>query len=138
MEVKVTDVLAPWGVVNDVLGLSMPVRDESHYTALLAFVDECFERFGDDPHHPIFALVDLLAERIREYEDRVHPWPDHSTPAAVIAFLLESHGLRQCDLPEVGSQGVVSEVLAGKRALNARQVAALAKRFGLSADVFLS
>ena len=135
---NVTDVLAPWGVVNEVLGLSTPVRDESHYKALLAFVDECFERFVDDPHHPIFALVHLLAERIREYEDRVHPWPNNSTPAAVIGFLLESHGLLQCDLPEVGSQGVVSEVLAGKRTLNARQVAALAKRFRVSADVFLS
>jgi HTH-type transcriptional regulator/antitoxin HigA len=47
----------------------------------------------------------------------------------VLAFLMQSHGLRQSDLPEVGSQGVVSEVLAGKRELNLRQVTALAKRF---------
>jgi HTH-type transcriptional regulator / antitoxin HigA len=45
-------------------------------------------------------------------------------------------GLRQGDLPEVGSQGVVSEVLAGKRALNLRQVQALAHRFGVPMEVF--
>jgi HTH-type transcriptional regulator/antitoxin HigA len=32
---------------------------------------------------------------------------------------------------EIGSQGVVSEVLAGRRHLNVRQIPALAARFGL-------
>jgi HTH-type transcriptional regulator/antitoxin HigA len=50
---------------------------------------------------------------------------------------MQEHGLRQSELPEVGSQGVVSEVLAGKRQLNARQIAALAKRFAVPAEVFL-
>jgi HTH-type transcriptional regulator/antitoxin HigA len=50
---------------------------------------------------------------------------------------MAEHGLRQTDLPEVGSQGVVSEILAGKRQLNARQIAALARRFQVRADVFL-
>jgi HTH-type transcriptional regulator/antitoxin HigA len=40
-------------------------------------------------------------------------------------------------LPEIGSQGVVSEVLAGKRELNTRQIRALAKRFGVSPAVFV-
>jgi HTH-type transcriptional regulator/antitoxin HigA len=50
---------------------------------------------------------------------------------------MEQHGLRQVDLPEIGSQGVVSEVLAGKRDLNIRQVRALAKRFGVSTSTFV-
>ena len=62
--------------------------------------------------------MEILADRIREYEGRVHPWPDTSTPASVLASLMDEHGLRQSDLPEIGSQGVVSEVLAGKRQLN--------------------
>jgi HTH-type transcriptional regulator/antitoxin HigA len=49
---------------------------------------------------------------------------------------MEQHGLSQGDLPEIGSQGVVSEILRGKRELNVRQIAALSKRFGLPADVF--
>ena len=46
-------------------------------------------------------------------------------------------GTKQSDLPEVGPQSVVSEVLSGKRKLNVRQVSALAKRFRLPADVFI-
>ncbi|MFA7391115.1 MAG: helix-turn-helix domain-containing protein [Pigmentiphaga sp.] len=55
----------------------------------------------------------------------------------VLQFLMEQHGLKQSDLSEVGSQSVVSQILSGRRMLNARQVAALAARFGVGADVFL-
>ena len=50
---------------------------------------------------------------------------------------MQAHGLTQAQLPEVGSQGVVSEVLAGKRQLNTRQIAALCRRFAVPADVLL-
>lgn len=130
----VSDVLVPWVAINAALGLDAPIRDEVHYTELMAFVNECFERFGDDDAHPVFVLVDLVANRIREYEARQQPWPNTSTQATRLAFLMEQHGLRQCDLPEVGAQSVVSDVLAGKRALNLRQVTALAERFGVPMD----
>ena len=135
---NVQDVSAQWVALHEALGLGNPIADEDEYLRVLAFVDECFEQFGADEHHPIFALIDVVANRIREYEDRVHPWPDTSTPASVLASLMEDRGLRQSDLPEVGSQGVVSEVLSGKRALNARHIKALAKRFGVSAELFLA
>jgi len=50
---------------------------------------------------------------------------------------MEEHGLTQSDLPEVGSRGVVSEILSGKRELNIRQIRALAKRFRVSPAVFV-
>jgi HTH-type transcriptional regulator/antitoxin HigA len=45
--------------------------------------------------------------------------------------------LKQNDLPEIGSQGVVSEILNGKRELNTRQIQALSRRFGVSSAAFL-
>ena len=54
-----------------------------------------------------------------------------------LQFLIEQHGLSQSQLPAIGSQGVVSEVLAGKRALNLRQVKALAARFAVSPATFI-
>ena len=127
----VTELLAPWAAINAALGLSSPVRDADHYAELLAFVDECFERFGADETHPVFSLVGLVAQRVRDYEALAHPWPEASTPGSRLAFLMEQHGLRQCDLPEVGAQSVVSAVLAGKRSLNLRQIQALARRFSI-------
>ena len=56
--------------------------------------------------------------------------------ADLLRFFMEEHNLSQSDLPEVGSQGVVSEILGG-RELNVRQIRALSKRFGVSPSVFV-
>ena len=134
---SVTELLAPWETINSALGLSGPVRDEAHNAALLAFVDEAFERFGSDDQHPIFALVALVAERIQAYELKTHPRPDNSTPASRLSYLLEAHGLSQKDLPEVAPQSVISEIISGKRKINLRQAQALANRFSLPIAVFV-
>lgn len=128
---SVAELLKPWQTLNSALGLGSPVRDEAHYEALLKFVEECFDRFGSEDNHPVFGLVAIVADRLRDYENRIHPWPEGSTPASRLAFLMEQHQLRQADLPEVGSQSVVSAVLSGKRMLNLRQVKLLAARFGI-------
>ena len=134
---SVTELLVPWETINSALGLSGPVRDEAHYAALLAFVDEAFERFGSDDQHSIFALVALVAERIHAYELKTHPWPDNSTPASRLGFLLEAHGLSQKDLPEVAPQSVISEIISGKRKINLRQVQVLASRFAVPMEMFV-
>ena len=134
LEMTISDVLAPWAVINAALGLDAPIRDEVQYTELMAFVNESLERFSNDDAHPVFVLVDLVANRIREFEARQHPLLGISTQATWLAFLMEPHGLRPSDLPEVGAQSVVSAVLAGKRALKLRQMTALADRFGVPMD----
>src|SRR5665647_711225 len=129
------DVVKPWESVNAALGLSGAIRDEAHYKVLLDFVENCFDRFGTDEHHPIFALVDVVAGRIRVYEDRMHSWPD-LPPHRMLAALIQEHGLKQSDLPEVGPQSVVSDIVSGKRSFNLRQVKALAERFHVPMEVF--
>ncbi|MBI3373535.1 MAG: transcriptional regulator [Betaproteobacteria bacterium] len=132
---NIMEVVAPWEGINKALGLSGPIRDEAHYEALLSFVEECFDRFGSDEHHPVFSLVDMLAERIEEYERKAHPWPQIA-PRELLAQLMIEHHISQKDLPEIGPQSLVSAVLAGKRKLNLRQVKALAKRFSLPMETF--
>ena len=129
------DISAHWVALHELLGLGAPIANEVQYEEALAFVETVFDDVAANSAHPLDGLVDLLADRIREYEDRVHPWPDTSTPATVLASLMEEHGLKQSDLPEIGAQSVVSAVLAGKRKLNLRQVKALAHRFSVPLDV---
>jgi HTH-type transcriptional regulator/antitoxin HigA len=40
-------------------------------------------------------------------------------------------------LPQIGPQGVVSEILSGRRKLNVRQIQALAARFGVEPGIFI-
>ncbi len=53
-------------------------------------------------------------------------------------LLMEQNDLRQTDLAKIfGSQSNVSEILNGKREINARQARALGKRFGVSSAIFI-
>jgi HTH-type transcriptional regulator/antitoxin HigA len=61
--------------------------------------------------------------------------PD-AKPQALLSFLREQHELKQSDLPEVGNQSVVLQILSGARQLNVRQMNGLAKRFKIPARVF--
>jgi HTH-type transcriptional regulator/antitoxin HigA len=58
--------------------------------------------------------------------------------AAALKFLMKAHHLSQSDLPEIASQGVLSEILRGKRTLNLRQTKLLAKRFGVAPATFIN
>ena len=55
----------------------------------------------------------------------------------LLRALMKEHQLIQSQLPEIGPQSVVSAILAGKRQLNVRQIARLARRFKLPAGAFM-
>ena len=93
------------------------------------------ETTGDE-NHPAMGLVDIVGDLIEDFESEHHPLPD-VTGVQALKFLIEQHGIKQCDLHEIGSQGVVSEILSGKRELNIRQVRALSERFGVSPATFV-
>lgn len=112
------------------------IRNEREYDAAVARLNELLDEVGTDEAHPLFYLLDTLATLISAYEQEHERLPPVSG-ADMLRFFMEEHGLRQGDLPEIGSQGVVSEILNGKRELNVRQIQALAVRFGVSPAVFL-
>ncbi|MEW6490796.1 MAG: helix-turn-helix domain-containing protein [Thermodesulfobacteriota bacterium] len=111
------------------------IRSESEYEEALSALDRLLVDVGADEAHPLYELVDVLGTLVHAYEEEHLPIPDTSGPE-VLRYLMAEHGLTQSDLPEVGSQGVVSELLAGKRELNVRQLRVLAQRFGVSPSVF--
>ena len=99
-------------------------------------LNELLDEIGENEKHPLYGLLDRLGALIHVYEEENYPIPD-VTGAEVLRFLMDEHGLTQSDLPEVGSQGVVSEILNGKRELNVRQARLLAGKFKVSSAVFV-
>ncbi len=113
-----------------------PIRTRAAYEKAVEAMNALIDGGAGDERHALAGLLDLLGLLIGGYED-AHRTP-HDLPAAqVLRWLMDRHGLRQSDLPEVGSQGVVSEVLSGKRELNAGQIKRLSQRFGVGASAFL-
>lgn len=80
--------------------------------------------------------IELLTLLIERYEEERYSLPKAS-PADVLRFLLSQHGLKQRDIAaDLGGESVVSEVLSGKRKLNAAHIDQLSKRFRVSPAVF--
>lgn len=127
--------LPAWEAFRSVTDIS-PIRDEAHYQRMVEMLDALLDETGGDERHPAMGLVDIVGDLIDDYESEHHPLPD-TTGAQALKFLMEQHGLKQGDLPEIGSQGIVSELQSGKRELNIRQVRALAKRFAVSPATFV-
>lgn len=108
---------------------------EDDYDAKVKALDEILAVVGDDETHPLAILASRLGDLIEAYDAEHRPIPAASG-ADVLRYLMQEHGITQSDLPEVGAQSVVSEVLSGKRSLNWRQICGLADRFGVPTDVF--
>jgi HTH-type transcriptional regulator/antitoxin HigA len=115
----------------------LAIRSEREYDAAVERLNLLVDEVGDSPKAPRYRLIETLSVLIEAYDREHHSLPEASA-IDVIRFLMEEHGLSQKDLPEIGSQGVVSEVLAGRRALNVRQIQALAARFSIDPGAFLT
>lgn len=113
-----------------------PFRTKKEYARAVLLLDSILDEIGENEKHPMAELAEAIGVFVEKYEEE-HVLAPATTPVAVLKHLMREHDLRQSDLPEIGTQGVVSEVLAGKRELNARQIRRLAKRFGISPAVFV-
>ena len=80
-------------------------------------------------------LIDLLVKNIKVYE-RAKQSKRLTTAVEVLLSLMEEHNLTQADLPEIGSQSLVSKILKGERNLTAKHIRKLSKRFHVSPAVF--
>ncbi|MGY2318490.1 helix-turn-helix domain-containing protein [Pseudomonas sp. SDO5522_S412] len=111
-------------------------RNEADYDTLVSALDELLDLIGEDESSPLMSLVDILSDWIEAY-DLEHRSMPVASGVEVLRSMMREHGLTQSDLPGVGAQSVVSEVLSGKRQLNLRQIRWLAERFGVSVETFI-
>jgi HTH-type transcriptional regulator/antitoxin HigA len=113
------------------------ITSDRHYRAMVKFMNELLDAVGDDESHPLAGLLDIVAAFLHEYEELKIELP-RASPADVLHFLMEQNDLRQADLAEIfGAQSNVSEILSGKREINARQARLLGERFGVSPAAFI-
>jgi len=110
-------------------------RNEKEYEKLMAFVDELMEWSHHHKDEHATSLLSLIASNIEIYENQHYPAKKISS-IEMLKFLMDEHSLRQEDLPEIGSQSLVSKILKGERQLTLEHVCSLSKRFGVSPAVF--
>ena len=133
MNAQLDNGLAHWRYVAPLLTL---IDNDADYQARVESLDAILDAGGADESHPLATLAAMVGERVADYEARRYPMPEAMSDIEALAFLMTQHGLRQSDLPEVGNQAKVSEILSGRRRINLRQARALAGRFGVGIEVF--
>ena len=121
-----------WSAVSSFL----TIRNQREYDLAVERLNQLLDEVGTNEQHPLYTLLDTLGIIIHAYEEEHQTIPECSG-TDVLRFLMAEHSLTQAELPEVGSQGVVSEILNGKRELNVRQIQSLAKRFHVSPGAFI-
>jgi HTH-type transcriptional regulator/antitoxin HigA len=112
--------------------LVSPILSDADLEDALIRAQEIEKAPLDSPEGQEFLVLSTLIE---SYERQQVPL--RRDPIALIKGLMDGNDLTQKDLPEIGSQGVVSEVLSGKRQITPRMAAALGKRFHIPPENYL-
>ncbi len=104
--------------------LPKPIRNDKDLDALTAALLELED--SENPSREEHELADLLGTLIEQYEEHRYPIRK-AAPVELIEFLLDQRSLSQKDLwPVIGSKGITSEILSGKRGISI----AIARKLG--------
>ncbi len=111
------------------------IETEDEYDSALSVAERLTFQKSRTPEEQ--ALYKLLVTLIEAYEAE-HYAMDESTPHEVLQHIMESSSTRQADLVGViGSSGVVSEIVNGKRSISKTQAKALGEHFKVLPSLFI-
>jgi HTH-type transcriptional regulator / antitoxin HigA len=133
MDTQLEKIAKIWPGIQNIF--SVP-HNQKEYNRLVYILDGLIDEVGENESHPLATLMETLGSLIESYEAQNIPDIEGS-PSVALKTLMEEHDLKQSDLPEIGSQGVISEILSGKRQFNVRQIKLLSKKFNVSPAVFM-
>ncbi|WP_404790409.1 type II toxin-antitoxin system HigA family antitoxin [Altericista sp. CCNU0014] len=121
--------------------LPMPITSEDDNKRALEVVQTLMAIQNRSPEEN--SLLELLVQLIERFEDEHYSFDvasqgDLATPRSILLHLMEEHDLKQADLVGIiGSRGVVSEVVNGKRDISKAQASALAQLFHVDVGLFI-
>lgn len=111
------------------------IANEEEYNRVIVIIEDLVDQ--EDLTEEQETLLELLTELADSYENTYHPIPE-AEPKDVLAYLMEANKVKQSDLVgEIGSKGVVSEIINGKRAISKKQAKLLGEKFGVSPSLFI-
>ncbi|TQV89045.1 helix-turn-helix domain-containing protein [Aliikangiella coralliicola] len=122
-----------WNMVAPVVDTPKTPED---YETLLSNLKSTMELVENRPNSPLAGLIKAMSRAAQEYEGSFL-YEQQGGALLALRYLIKLHNIKQSDLKEIGSQGVVSEILNGKRSLTLRHVRELSKRFNVSPNTFI-
>ncbi|AFZ51279.1 helix-turn-helix domain-containing protein [Dactylococcopsis salina] len=113
------------------------IKTEEQYNKALSITESLF--FKENRNQEEEQALDVWTVLIEMYENQQFSLGSEATPVSILNTLMESQGITQADLvrEEIGSSGVVSEIVNNKRTISNKQAKKLAKIFHVSPEVFI-
>ena len=133
---QVPDIVEAWAALQSKVPLK-PIRNEQEYEQLTQLANALTNHLHGDADNPLTDLLGVLSALIGGWESRQVVVVPSAEPREVLRHLLETHGLKQKDLADIASPTVVSDILAGRRAISKNVAKALAVRFRTDVSVFI-
>ncbi len=123
--------------------LPMPITSEDDNERALETVQTLMAIESRSPEED--SLLELLVQLIEHFEEEHYSFEDVAAqgtlanPRSILLHLMEEHDLKQADLVGIiGSRGVVSEVVNGKREISKAQASALSQLFHVDLGLFIA
>ena len=111
------------------------IHNEKDYRRYLARAEDLLEKQKRSAAESRYLeLLSVLLERYEQEHDTI----DAPSPLAALKELMLAKGVSQSALARLlGSSGITSEILAGKRSLSKAHIKKLAEAFNVSAGLFV-
>ena len=106
----------------------LSIHNQHDYLLVVNMLDQLLGEVSGNEKYPLYGFLAVLGIVIENYEAEHYDLNGATGPDA-LKYLMQEHDLHQNDLPEIDSQGVVLEILNGKRHLNVNQIQKLSDRF---------
>ncbi len=116
---------------------NLKVKNDSDLEDKLAYAEGLGIRLNNGERQ-IEPLYDLVCEAIEVYEQNQYPIIENSDPVDILRFLMDQNGHERKDLYDIASKSIWSDIFNGKRQLNLNQIKALAKKYNVSVDTFIT
>jgi len=117
-----------------------PIRSKKDYARATAMLDTLAIRSEGLLSNDERDYMETLTLLVEDYDRKNEPLDlNRPTPIDVLHHLMEENDLNTSDLGRIlGSKGVASEILNGKRSLSKTHMMVLAERFNVDVSVFFS
>ncbi|WP_100550515.1 helix-turn-helix domain-containing protein [Caedibacter taeniospiralis] len=126
--------------INKSWSLLMPYieayKTKKQYEESKKLLRELMKLSADEKTQEIQSFARALAKQVNNYESKHFSFENSANAKDVLLYLIKMYGLTQKDLPEIGSQSLVSKILKGERELTLEHIKALSKRFNVSVNTW--
>lgn len=116
--------------------LPIVIESDAEHDRVLTIIDGLMSKAELLPEEA--KLLNLLVELVSVYEDKIYEPIEKGVPHEILRFLVEENDMKQKELlPIFGSEGIISEVLNGKRGITAKHARLLGEFFKVSPELFI-